>query len=153
MVAGKAERVIVYTDGGCDPNPGIGGWAAILLCKGKGKELSGGEPRTTNNRMELTAAVAALEALKRPCAVTLHTDSEYLEKGITTWLPSWKQRGWKRKRGAVKNLDLWQRLDALVQRHHVQWRWVPGHAGDVYNERCDQLASEAIARQKQRSSP
>ena len=139
-------RVIIYTDGACDPNPGPGGWAAILMYKDRTKELSGGEPRTTNNRMELTAAIKALEALKCRCAVTIHTDSQYLQKGITTWLPAWKRRGWMRGTGTVKNLDLWQELDALVQKHDVHWRWVPGHAGNHYNEMCDVLARDAIKR-------
>ncbi len=145
-MAQDGEPVIIYTDGGCQPNPGTGGWAAILLYKGTVKELSGGERNTTNNRMELTAAVSALEALKRPCRVILHTDSQYLRLGITQWLPAWKRIGWKRKDGPLKNEDLWRKLDELTRRHDVEWRWVRGHAGDVYNERCDELASEAIAR-------
>ena len=136
--------VTIYTDGGCDPNPGTGGWAAVLLYKAVVKELSGGEQETTNNRMELTAAIRALEALKRACKVTLHTDSQYLQKGITEWLPGWKKRGWKRKEGAVKNEDLWRALDALCDRHDVTWKWVRGHAGNFYNERCDELAQERI---------
>lgn len=143
-----ADAVIVYTDGGCDPNPGTGGWAAVLIYKGVAKELSGGEHNTTNNRMEMTAALRALEALKRPCKVTLHTDSQYLQKGITEWLPGWKARGWKRREGAVKNEDLWRELDALCQRHRVIWKWVRGHVGNRYNERCDELASAAIAAMK-----
>lgn len=145
-MAGKDEPVVAYTDGGCRPNPGIGGWAAVLLYKGRRKELSGAEWNTTNNRMELTAAVVALESLKRPCRVELHTDSEYLHKGITEWLPVWKRNNWKRREGPVKNQDLWQRLDELIQTHDVRWRWVRGHAGDPYNERCDELATEAIAK-------
>jgi len=139
-----SDKVIIYTDGGCDPNPGVGGWGAVLFYKGRRKELSGGESKSTNNRMELTAAIKALEVLKRPCDVVLHTDSEYLQKGITQWLPNWKRRGWKRKGGAVKNEDLWRRLDELIQQHNVEWRWVKGHAGDTENERCDELANEAI---------
>ncbi|HIJ64379.1 MAG TPA: ribonuclease HI [Candidatus Hydrogenedentes bacterium] len=148
MPTRRGERVTIYTDGGCDPNPGVGGWAAVLLCKGKCKELSGNERQTTNNRMEMTAAIKALEALKRPCMVELHTDSEYLQKGITTWLPDWKRRNWQRKRGEIKNLDLWKRLDELATVHHVNWVWVRGHAGDPLNEHCDQLAAQAIARLK-----
>jgi ribonuclease HI len=140
------EPVVIYTDGGCQPNPGVGGWGAVLLYKGRQRELSGCELETTNNRMELTAAVEALKALKRPCRVVIHTDSEYLRKGITSWLAGWKRSGWRRKEGPLKNADLWQELDAQTQRHDVEWRWVRGHAGDRYNERCDELASEAIAR-------
>lgn len=139
------QKVEIYTDGGCQPNPGTGGWAAILLYGGKEKELSGAEPNTTNNRMELTAAVRALEALKRPCHVILHTDSEYLKNGVSTWIHGWKKNGWKRKDGALKNIDLWQRLDELTAKHKIDWRWVRGHAGHDLNERCDQLAGEAIA--------
>ena len=143
----QSKCVTIYTDGGCEPNPGTGGWAAILSCDGKHKELSGGAPNTTNNRMELTAALEALKALKRPCTVLLYTDSEYVKKGITEWLPSWKRRGWKRKTGGIKNLDLWQELDALAQTHDIEWRWVRGHSGDPFNERCDELASQAISGQ------
>lgn len=142
------EHVIIYTDGGCDPNPGVGGWGVVMMYKGRTRELSGGDPDTTNNRMEMTAAISALEALKRPCSVVISTDSEYLQKGVTTWMHAWKRSNWKRKTGAVKNVDLWQRLDALIQGHQVRWQWVRGHAGDPINERCDELASEAIARIK-----
>ncbi|NUM53272.1 MAG: ribonuclease HI [Candidatus Hydrogenedentes bacterium] len=138
-------KVEIYTDGGCQPNPGTGGWGAILRYRDKERELSGAEPNTTNNRMELTAAVRALEALTRPCEVIMHTDSEYLRNGITSWLPSWKRNGWKRKEGALKNVDLWQRLDELASQHHIDWRWVKGHAGHEFNERCDELATAAIA--------
>jgi ribonuclease HI len=144
-LAGKDAPVIIYTDGGCRPNPGLGGWGAVLIHGSHIKELSGAEPETTNNRMELTAAVSALEALKRHCRVVLHTDSEYLQKGITQWMPSWKRNGWKRREGAVKNVDLWQELDRLTQLHEVEWRWVKGHAGNAYNERCDELATDAMA--------
>lgn len=140
------KRVEIYTDGGCRPNPGNGGWAAILHYEGKERELSGGERNTTNNRMELTAAVRALEVLKRPCSVRIYTDSEYLKNGITAWLPQWKRNGWKRKDGSLKNKDLWQRLDGLTARHKVEWKWLKGHAGHPINERCDELASRAIAR-------
>ena len=139
-----AKRVHIYTDGGCRPNPGKGGWAAVLVYNGHMRELSGAELRTTNNRMELTAAVKALEALKRPCAIVIHTDSEYLRNGITAWLPQWKRSGWKRKEGSLKNKDLWQRLDELTALHRIEWRWVKGHAGDPLNERCDELATKAI---------
>ena len=143
------HNVEIYTDGGCQPNPGTGGWAAIMLYGGKEKELSGAEPNTTNNRMELTAAVRALEALKRPCHVVLHTDSEYLKNGVSTWIHGWKKNGWKRKEGALKNVDLWQRLDELASKHKIEWRWVRGHAGHDLNERCDVLAGQAIAALKQ----
>jgi len=142
----SADRVILYTDGACDPNPGAGGWAAILTYKGHYRELSGAEHKTTNNRMELLAAIKGLEALKRRCAVTIYTDSEYLKNGITAWLPGWKRHGWKRRGGVLKNVDLWQQLDALTQKHDVHWRWIPGHAGNLLNERCDALAQEARAK-------
>lgn len=143
---GGEESVVVYTDGGCVPNPGRGGWGAVLIYKGAYKEMSGGEPTTTNNRMELIAAVKALEALRRPCRVRIFTDSQYLQKGISLWLPAWKRNGWKRKGSELKNVDLWKQLDALTQKHRVEWKWVRGHAGDPLNERCDALVREAIAR-------
>lgn len=136
--------VIIYTDGACDPNPGPGGWAALLRSGENEKVLSGAEPETTNNRMELTAATRALQALKRPCQVELYTDSEYLRRGITEWLPGWRRRNWKRKGGALANVDLWQALDQSIQQHRVTWNWVPGHAGNRDNERVDRLAREAI---------
>ena len=145
---GARPGVTIYTDGGCDPNPGTGGWGAVLIYGEHVKELSGGEAETTNNRMEMTAALRALEALKKPCKVTLYTDSEYLRRGITEWLPGWKRRGWKRKTGPVLNEDLWRALDARAQEHDVSWKWVRGHNGNFYNERCDALAGEAIARQR-----
>lgn len=138
--------VDIYTDGGCRPNPGTGGWGVVMLYGDKCKELSGGEPNTTNNRMELTAAVRALEALKRPCKVTLHTDSQYLRNGVTSWMKTWKRNGWRSTSGAVKNRDLWEALDTLLQKHDVHWRWVAGHSGHIHNERCDELASAAIDR-------
>jgi ribonuclease HI len=143
-------QVTIYTDGGADPNPGTGGWAAILLdpVSGKKRELSGGEPRTTNNRMELTAAIRGLEALKQPCKVRLLTDSQYLKKGVTLWLKGWIANGWKRKDGELQNADLWRRLSELVQEHQIQWDWVRGHAGDRWNERADELATAAIRAQK-----
>ncbi|MCP4643146.1 MAG: ribonuclease HI [bacterium] len=137
-------KVTIYTDGGCVPNPGTGGWGVVLLYAEKTKELSGGEHNTTNNRMELTAAVEGLEALKRPCSVILYTDSKYLQQGITSWLPNWKRNGWRRKGGQLKNVDLWRRLDELSQHHDVKWNWVRGHTGHLYNERCDELAGAAI---------
>lgn len=142
------SAVTIYTDGGCEPNPGVGGWGAILIYKGQERELSGSHPDSTNNRMEMTAAISALGALKRPCKVVMYTDSEYLRKGITEWLPGWKRRNWQRKGGPIKNLDLWQALDEIAGKHDVEWRWVKGHAGVHYNERCDLLASQAIAREK-----
>lgn len=138
-------RVTVYTDGACRGNPGPGGWGALLLAEGHERELWGGERATTNNRMELLAAIRALEALKRPCSVELHTDSAYLRNGITTWLKSWKRRGWKTSSNtAVKNRDLWERLEELASQHEIDWRWVRGHAGDPGNERADQLANRGI---------
>lgn len=138
--------VTIYTDGGCRPNPGIGGWAAVLIGGGREREISGGQRESTNNRMELTAAVEALAALKRPCSVTFYTDSEYLRNGITKWLKAWKRNNWVRREGPVKNVDLWKRLDELAQTHEIDWRWVRAHAGNAYNERCDELAAEAIER-------
>ena len=145
-----ADHVVIYTDGGCDPNPGVGGWGAVLQCNQHWKEISGGEYHTTNNRMELTAAIRALETLKRPCTIELYTDSEYLKRGITEWMPAWKKRNWVRKRGELKNKELWQELDALSTKHDIEWHWVRGHAGNPGNERCDELANQEIRRQKQR---
>lgn len=143
-------RVTIYTDGGADPNPGTGGWAAILIDEASGRirELKGGEPRTTNNRMELTAAIRALEALKQPCRVRMLTDSQYLRKGVTQWLPGWIARGWRRKDGELQNEDLWRRLAELAGRHEIRWDWVKGHAGDRWNERADELATQAIREQR-----
>jgi ribonuclease HI len=139
-------RVTIHTDGACSGNPGPGGWGAILQWGDHTREIKGGEPHTTNNRMELMAAIMALETLKRPCVVDLHTDSQYLRQGITDWIQGWKRNGWRTgDRKPVKNLDLWQRLDAAVQRHTVHWHWVRGHAGHDLNERADELAREAIA--------
>lgn len=139
-------RVVVHTDGACSGNPGPGGWSAILEWNHHKKELKGGEPHTTNNRMELMAAIMALESLKRPCAVDIHTDSQYLRQGITGWIFGWKKNGWKTAdRKPVKNVDLWQRLDAALAGHAVRWHWVRGHAGHDLNERADELAREAIA--------
>jgi ribonuclease HI len=137
-----SERVVeVFTDGACSGNPGPGGWGAILRWQGKERELRGGEPQTTNNRMELMAAIRALEALKRPVFVRLHTDSKYVKDGITEWLPRWKARGWKTAaKKPVKNVDLWQRLEAALGRHKVEFHWVRGHSGHPENERADELA-------------
>jgi ribonuclease HI len=141
------DRVEIWTDGGCRPNPGPGGWAAILRFRGVEKELSGGEPATTNNRMELTAAAAALEALKKPSKVIVYTDSEYVKNGITRWMTGWVRKNWRGSGGdLVKNLDLWQRLLAAEKPHDVEWQWVRGHSGDEMNERADLLATEARER-------
>ena len=138
-------EVVIYTDGACSGNPGPGGWGAVLMFRGREKEICGGEPATTNNRMELTAAIEALTALTRPCKVELHTDSQYVRTGITEWLPGWKARGWRTaSKAPVKNDDLWKRLDAARQRHEVDWRWVKGHAGNELNERADALAQKGL---------
>ncbi|MDQ0466698.1 ribonuclease HI [Caulobacter ginsengisoli] len=137
--------VVIFTDGACRGNPGPGGWGAILTMNGHEKEICGGELATTNNRMELMAAIQALEALKKPCKVELHTDSQYVRTGISEWLHLWKARGWKTySKGAVKNEDLWRRLDEARQRHEVDWRWVKGHAGHEMNERADGLARKGM---------
>ena len=136
--------VAIYTDGACSGNPGPGGWGAVLLYGEHRREISGASADTTNNRMELTAAIRALEALKRPTDVALYTDSTYVKDGITRWLPGWKAKGWRTaSKSPVKNRDLWEALDALVQRHDVSWHWVRGHAGNAENERADTLAREA----------
>lgn len=137
--------VVIYTDGACKGNPGPGGWGAFLQAGQAERELWGGEPQTTNNRMELTAVIQGLSALTRPCSVILYTDSEYVRQGITTWIHGWRQRGWlTADRKPVKNQDLWRRLDALNQQHRVDWRWVKGHAGDPGNERADALANRGV---------
>jgi ribonuclease HI len=137
--------VTIYTDGACEPNPGPGGWAAILRYGGHEKVLTGRAQDTTNNRMELQAAIAALQSLGGPTRVELYTDSEYLKKGITDWLPAWIARGWRRSdRRPVLNAELWKELQALTSKHQVQWRWVRGHSGDPHNERADRLANQAI---------
>ena len=148
------DEVVIYTDGACSGNPGPGGWGAILTAGGREREICGGEPTSTNNRMEMTAAIRALDALKRPCRVQLHTDSQYLRQGITEWIAGWKARGWKTAdRKPVKNEDLWRELDAARARHEVSWRWVKGHAGHPMNERADALArrglNEARARERE----
>ena len=141
-----SERVTIYTDGACSGNPGPGGWAALLIFKGRERELSGGEAVTTNNRMELTAAIKALEALNRPCAVALYTDSQYVRQGVTEWIRGWKARGWKTAdRKPVKNEDLWRALDEARNRHDVAFHWVRGHADDPLNHRVDALAVAAMA--------
>jgi ribonuclease HI len=138
-------KVEIYTDGACKGNPGPGGWGALLIAAGQQKELYGGEPNTTNNRMELRAVIEALSALNRPCDVTVHTDSQYVQKGISEWIHGWKARGWKTAaKEPVKNVDLWQALDAAQARHVIQWRWVKGHAGHDGNERADALANRGV---------
>jgi ribonuclease HI len=137
--------VVIYTDGSCRGNPGPGGWGAILMIGDHKKEIWGGDPDTTNNRMELRAAIEALDALTRPCRVELHTDSQYVRNGITQWLSLWKARGWRTtSKGAVKNEDLWRKLDEARLRHHVDWRWIKGHAGHEMNERADALARRGM---------
>jgi ribonuclease HI len=141
----ELPRVVVHTDGACSGNPGPGGWGAILSFGDHEKELNGGEAHTTNNRMELLAAIAALEALKRPCCVDIHTDSQYLRNGIMSWIKNWKRNGWRTSdKKPVKNVDLWQRLDAALGEHKIEWHWVRGHAGHAENERADQLARDGI---------
>ena len=143
----KRERVEIWTDGGCKPNPGPGGWGAILVFRGSEKELSGGESATTNNRMELTAAAEALESLKRPCSVVIFTVSEYVKNGFTRWHTGWVRRNWRNAAGdPVANMDLWRRLLDAAKPHQIDWRWVRGHSGDPMNERADQLATEARQR-------
>lgn len=146
MSEAARPHVQIYTDGACSGNPGPGGWGAILRYGELEKELNGGERNTTNNRMELTAAISALEALKRPAVVDLTTDSQYVRDGITKWIHGWKRNGWRTAdKKPVKNVDLWQRLDAALGRHEVRWHWVRGHAGHAENERADQLARDGIA--------
>src|SRR5262249_18782823 len=145
----NAEKptVTIYTDGGASPNPGPGGWGVVLIFNQNGsehiKELNGGEPETTNNRMEITAAIKALQALNKPCIVQFHTDSQYVKKGITEWMASWIATNFKK--GKIQNVDLWQQLAAETKRHEIHWHWVKGHAGNRYNERVDELATEAIS--------
>ena len=150
------HQVTIHTDGACSGNPGPGGFGAILQWGDHTRELKGGEAHTTNNRMELMAAITALESLKRTCTVDLHTDSQYLRNGIMTWIKGWKRNGWKTAdRKPVKNVDLWQRLDAALAHHTIRWHWVRGHSGHDLNERADELAHEAIAelRAAQRNGP
>lgn len=143
------ETVEIYTDGACKGNPGPGGWGALLLYKGVERELWGGAAETTNNRMELTAAIRALEELKRPCQVKLVTDSQYVMQGINDWMPNWKKRGWKTAaKQPVKNADLWRLLDEQVNRHQVSWQWVRGHTGHPENERADLLANRGVVQAK-----
>ena len=145
------SEVEAFTDGACLGNPGPGGWAALLRAKGSERMVAGGEPATTNNRMELMAAIGALEALKRPCEVTLTTDSRYVMQGIEQWMPKWRANGWRTAdKKPVKNQDLWERLDTARRTHQIDWRWLKGHAGHVDNERCDELAREEIRRLRER---
>jgi ribonuclease HI len=149
----SAKKIVeIFTDGACSGNPGPGGWGAVLRYGEVEKEMNGGEPATTNNRMELMAAIMSIEAVKRPCEIHLHTDSEYLRQGITTWIHSWKARGWKTAdKKPVKNVDLWQRLEHAIETHDVHWHWVKGHSGHVENERADELARLAIRQMKDAS--
>ncbi len=141
-----SETVIIHTDGACSGNPGPGGWGAVLEYNGTVKELKGGTAQTTNNQMELTAAIEALNALKRPCAVEIHTDSQYVKNGIQGWLHGWKRNGWKTAaKKPVKNVELWQALDEATKRHTITWHWIKGHAGHDLNERADRLANEGMA--------
>ena len=147
------KSVVIYTDGACRGNPGPGGWGAVLDFRGRKKNLKGGELATTNNRMELMAAIQALDALRERCTVTLYTDSIYVKQGLNAWLPVWKAKGWRTAdKKPVKNQDLWERLDAAAARHEVDWRWVKGHAGDPGNEAADRLANEAIDEMKNTAS-
>ena len=140
-----SDAVVIHTDGACSGNPGPGGWGAVLQYNGHVKELKGGLAETTNNQMELTAAIEALNALKRPCKIDLYTDSQYVRNGIQSWLFNWKKNGWRTAdKKPVKNMELWQALDAAVQRHAITWHWVKGHAGDALNERADRLANEGM---------
>lgn len=146
-----AKRIEIYTDGACSGNPGPGGWGAVLRFQGKDKEISGGHPTTTNNQMELQAAIEALRALKEPCVVDLYTDSQYLRQGITQWIHNWKRNGWKTAdKKPVKNQELWVALDQLVREHTIQWHWLKGHAGHPENERCDELARNEIDKLRSR---
>ena len=148
------KKVVIHSDGGCHGNPGPGGWAAILEYGPRRRELSGGAPATTNNRMELQAAIEALSALKEPCEVEFHTDSEYVKNGVSGWLSNWKRNGWRTKsKKPVKNEDLWRALDSHVSKHQVKWHWLKGHAGHVGNERCDHLANAEIVKIKKAFSP
>jgi ribonuclease HI len=143
------KKVVIHSDGGCHGNPGPGGWAAVLEYGQHKREVSGGVPATTNNRMELQAAIEAFAVLKEPCEVEFHTDSEYLRNGVMDWLPNWKRNGWRTKsKKPVKNEDLWRALDAAIAGHKIDWRWLKGHAGHAGNERCDVLANQEIAKIK-----
>ena len=141
----NADTIYIYSDGACKGNPGAGGWGALLMSNGHSKEICGGEANTTNNRMEMTAVIRALESLKRPSAIEVHTDSQYVQKGISEWMVGWKKRNWRTADGKpVKNQDLWLQLDSLSQLHRIQWKWVKGHAGHPENERADALANQGV---------
>jgi len=147
----SADIIYIYSDGACKGNPGVGGWGALLVSAGHRKEISGGEANTTNNRMEMTAVIRALESLKRPSTVEVHTDSQYVQKGISEWMTGWKRRNWHTADGKpVKNQDLWLQLDALSQLHKIEWKWVRGHAGHPENERADALANQGVLQAQQR---
>jgi ribonuclease HI len=146
----NADIIYIYSDGACKGNPGTGGWGALLVTDGHRKEICGGEPNTTNNRMEMTAVIRALESLKRPSTVEVHTDSQYVQKGISEWMPGWKRRNWRTADGKpVKNQDLWLQLDALSQLHRIEWKWVRGHNGHPENERADALANQGVLQAQQ----
>lgn len=146
----NAETIYIYSDGACKGNPGPGGWGALLVADGHRKEISGGEANTTNNRMEMTAVIRALESLKRPSTVEVHTDSQYVQKGISEWMAGWKKRNWRTADGKpVKNQDLWLQLDALSQLHRIEWKWVRGHNGHPENERADALANQGVLQAQQ----
>lgn len=141
----NADTIYIYSDGACKGNPGAGGWGALLVTDGHRKEICGGEANTTNNRMEMTAVIRALESLKRPSTVEVHTDSQYVQKGISEWMAGWKRRNWRTAAGQpVKNQDLWLQLDALSQLHRIEWKWVRGHNGHPENERADELANQGV---------
>ena len=140
-------HVTIYTDGSCEPNPGPGGWAALLRTNGDENVFTGGEKDTTNNRMELTAAIRALDSLTRPTQVSFYTDSQYLRRGISEWLPTWRERNWRRKGGKLANVDLWKALDQAIQQHQIDWHWVRAHAGNRNNQRVDRLARRAMKSQ------
>lgn len=145
----QEEKVVIYTDGACSGNPGIGGWGVVMFYKGHSKELFDGEEDTTNNKMELTAVIQALSSLKRECNVELYTDSTYVKEGMTNWIFAWKENGWKTKnRKEVKNQELWQKLDELNQKHRIEWKWVKGHNDNEYNEKADDLARQGIKKIK-----
>jgi ribonuclease HI len=146
----NADTIYIYSDGACKGNPGAGGWGALLVTNGHRKEICGGEANTTNNRMEMTAVIRALESLKRPSTVEVHTDSQYVQKGVSEWMAGWKRRNWRTADGKpVKNQDLWLQLDALSQLHVIQWKWVRGHAGHPENERADMLANQGVLQAQQ----
>ncbi|MEW6591349.1 MAG: ribonuclease HI [Pseudomonadota bacterium] len=146
----SADTIYIYSDGACKGNPGAGGWGALLVAGAHRKEICGGEANTTNNRMEMTAVIRALESLKRPSTVEVHTDSQYVQKGVSEWMPGWKRRNWRTADGKpVKNQDLWLQLDALAQLHQIEWKWVRGHAGHPENERADQLANQGVLQAQQ----